>query len=85
VPVPDGLLDEVVAEAHQRHGRRWKQDYVDHPDRLARDVEDLLVAMGLLRRAGGGRLHLAAVANRYAPEVVEVPATLALGTEETWS
>ncbi len=85
VPVPDGLLDEVVAEAHQRHGKRWKQDYLDHPDRLARDVEDLLVAMGLLRRTGCGRLHLAAVANRYAPEVVEVPATLALGTEEIWS
>jgi hypothetical protein len=79
VPVPDGLLDEVVAEDHERHRRRWKQDYTDHPERLARDVEDLLVAMGLLRRetGSGGRLHLAAVANRYAPEVVEVPATLA--------
>jgi len=80
VAVPDGMLDEVVAAVHERHGRRWKQDYLDHPSRLPRDVEDLLVAMGLLRRAGG-RLHLTAVANRYAPEVVEVPATLAFDKE----
>ena len=77
VAVPDGMLDEVVAAVHERHGRRWKQDYLDHPSRLPRDVEDLLVSMGLLRRADGGRLQLTAVANRYAPEVVEVPATLA--------
>ncbi|MFN2607160.1 MAG: TIGR02678 family protein [Acidimicrobiales bacterium] len=76
VAVPDGMLDEVVAAVHERHGRRWKQDYLDHPARLPRDVEDLLVAMGLLRRAAGGQLHLTAVANRYAPEVAEVPARL---------
>jgi uncharacterized protein (TIGR02678 family) len=76
VAVPEGMLDEVVAAVHERHGRRWKQDYLDHPGRLTHDVEDLLVRMGLLRRAGGGQLRLAAVANRYAPDVVEVPATL---------
>ncbi len=70
VPVPDGLLDEVVAALLKAHGTRWKQEYVDRPERLPRDVEDLLVGVGLLRRAGGARLHLAAVANRYAPEVV---------------
>jgi uncharacterized protein (TIGR02678 family) len=80
VPVPDGMLDEVVAAVHERHGRRWKQDYLDHPGRLPRDVEDLLVRMGLLRRTSGGQLHLTAVANRYAPEVVEVPATLYFDT-----
>jgi len=85
VAVPEGMLDEVVATVHERHARRWKQEYLDHPGRLARDVEDLLVAMGLLRRADGGRLHLAAVANRYAPEVVEVAATLGLDTEEASS
>lgn len=76
VPVPNGLLDEVVAELLERHRQRWKQDYVDRPERLPRDVEDLLVAMGLLRRREGGELRLAAVANRYAPEVVEAPGTL---------
>lgn len=73
VPVPPGLLDEVVATLLERHGRRWRQDYTDHPERLPRDVEDLLVTMGLLRRAVDGGLRLAAVANRYAPEVVEPP------------
>ena len=82
VAVPDGMLDVVVAAVHERHGRRWKQDYLDHPGQLPRDVEDLLVAMGLLRREPGGQLHLTAVANRYAPEVVEIPATLAFDREE---
>lgn len=79
VPVPAGLLDEVVTALLERHGRRWKQDYLDHPQRLCRDVEDLLVAMGLLRPAPDG-LRLAAVASRYAPEV-EVPASLFDTTE----
>lgn len=82
--VPDGLLDDVVARLLDRHGSRWKQDYLDRPERLARDVEDLLVAMGMLRRTNSG-LRLAAIANRYAPEV-EVAEALAfdsLTTEPT--
>jgi uncharacterized protein (TIGR02678 family) len=79
VPVPDGLLDEVVARLLERHGARWKQDYLDHPERLQRDVEDLLVAMGLLRRSPGG-LRLSAIANRYAPQV-EAPTGLFDTTE----
>jgi uncharacterized protein (TIGR02678 family) len=73
VPVPPGLLDEVVGELLGRHGRRWRNEYVDHPERLPLDVEDLLVAMGLLRRGNDGGLRLAAVANRYAPEVIADP------------
>jgi hypothetical protein len=87
VPVPEGLLDEVVAELLERHRRRWKQDYVDHPERLLHDVEDVLVAVGLLRRGvRRGELHLAAVANRYAPQVVEAadtPAVLPFEPTET--
>lgn len=79
VAVPVGLLDDLVAGLLERHGPRWKQDYLDHPDRLLRDVEDLLVAMGLLRRTPGG-LRLAAIANRYAPEV-DTPARLFDATE----
>ena len=79
VPVPAGLLDDVLAGLLERHGPRWKQDYLDHPERLFRDVEDLLVAMGLLRRTPGG-LRLAAIANRYAPEV-DTPAGLFDTTE----
>ena len=82
LPVPADLLAAVVAELHARHGRRWSQDYAGRPERLTRDVEELLVAMGLLRRSGDGQLRLSAVANRYAPDVVEVPATLDLETEE---
>lgn len=83
VPVPAGLLDEVVAGLLHQHGRRWSKDYVDHPERLPRDVEDLLVAMGLVRRAPGGELHLTAVASRYAPEFVEPVDALALDLTET--
>jgi uncharacterized protein (TIGR02678 family) len=68
VAVPDGLVGEVVAELQERHGPRWSKEYLGKPERLHRDVEDLLVAMGLLRRGPDG-LRLAAIANRYAPEI----------------
>ena len=74
VGVPAGLLEEIVAGLLDRHGQKWRQDYRDHPERLPRDVEELLTAMGLLRRTPTGELQLTAVANRYAPEVVEAPA-----------
>ena len=84
MPVPDGLLDEVVAALLEAHGSRWKQEYVDHPERLPRDVEDLLVAMGLLRRSRDGELRVTAVANRYVPEVaVTTPDALSLDPMET--
>lgn len=69
VEVPAGMLAGVVAELLATHRRRWKQEYVEHPERLPGDVEDLLVATGLLRRSAGS-LWLTAVASRYAPEVV---------------
>lgn len=82
VPLPDGLLDEVVDDLLHRHRARWKKDYVDHPERLPRDVEDLLVAMGLLRRDPAGGLVLAAIANRYAPEDIAAPDALPLDPTE---
>lgn len=85
VPVPAGLVDEVVGELLERYRLRWKQDYVDHPERLPRDVEDLLLAMGLLRRVARGDLRLTAIATRYAPEVVAVPDAIALEFPETLS
>jgi hypothetical protein len=69
VPVPDGLLDDVVAELFAAHRPWHTQEYADRPDLLALDVEDLLVDVGLLRRGADG-LHLAAIASRYAPHVV---------------
>ena len=72
VAVPDGALAAIVSELLRRHGPRWRNDYVDHPDHLVADVEDLLIAMRLLRRRDGVT-ELSAVACRYAPEVVEPP------------
>lgn len=85
VAVPAGMLDEVVAGLLEQHRTRWRRDYSDHPERLPRDVEDLLLAMGLLRRGEGGELRLAATASRYAPEVeiVPPPATLPFEPLET--
>ncbi len=73
VPVPSGALDAIVGELIERHRSRWRNDYVDHAERLLADVEDLLLAMRLLRRHEGG-LELSAIASRYAPDVVELPA-----------
>ena len=70
VSLDDGALRATVAALLARHGRRWRNDYVEHPDRLLADVEDLLIAMRLLRRRDGA-LQLSALAHRYAPDVVE--------------
>jgi uncharacterized protein (TIGR02678 family) len=78
-PVPDGALGAVVHGLLARHGRRWRNEYVQHPERLVADVEDLLVAMRLLRRRDGA-LELSAVARRYAPAVDEPPARVTPST-----
>lgn len=70
VPVPDGLLDEVVDDLLAGHPSWWSKEYVDRPERLPRDVEELLTSMRLLRRDGTG-LRLSAIASRYAPHIVE--------------
>ena len=80
-PVPDGALGTIVTNLLERHGRRWRNEYVDHPERLVADVEELLVAMRLVRRRGQAmenleKLAVSAVACRYAPDVVEPPARL---------
>ncbi len=82
VPVPDGLLEQIVGELFTAHRAWHTQQYADRPDHLARDVEELLVDVGLLRR-GGDALRLAAIANRYAPHVVEqTPDPLTLELED---
>jgi uncharacterized protein (TIGR02678 family) len=82
VSVPLGLLDEIVGELLHQHGRRWRRDYSDRPDRLSADVEDLLVDVGLVRRDPDGGLRLAAIAARYDPAVVETAAILSLDDPE---
>jgi uncharacterized protein (TIGR02678 family) len=80
VPVPPGLLPSVVQGLLATYSRRWSKDYVEHPERLGPDVEDLLVDVGLLAREADGSLHLRAIAARYAPEPEEIdaPPTLSL-------
>jgi uncharacterized protein (TIGR02678 family) len=80
VPVPPRLLQSVVQGLLAKHSRRWSKDYVEHPERLGPDVEDLLVDVGLLAREPDGCLRLRAIAARYAPEpaVIDAPPTLSL-------
>lgn len=58
----------VTASLLRRHGKGWAKEYLDRPDRLVTDVEELLLAMGLVVRGPDGQLMLRAVAARYAPE-----------------
>jgi len=74
VPVPPGLVQSVVQSLLAKHSRRWSKDYVEHPERLGPDVEDLLVDVGLLAREPHGPLRLRAIAARYAPEPAEIDA-----------
>ena len=78
VPVPDGELSSVISRLLTGRARTWAKEYVDHPDRLMADVEDLLVDMGLLERNERGALRLRAVATRFAPAPQGVIPQLAL-------
>lgn len=72
VPVPAGLIDEVVVGLVAANAKRWKKDYVERPQLAVAEVTDLLVSMGLLDR-DETTIHLRAVAARYAPTVVTAP------------
>jgi uncharacterized protein (TIGR02678 family) len=78
VSVPDGELSSVVSQLLTERARGWSREYVDHPERLVADAEDLLVDVGLLERDERGALQLRAVAARFAPEHGDVTAQLAL-------
>ncbi len=77
-PVRDGELSSVVSQLLNERAGGWSKEYVDHPDRLIADVEDLLVDMGLLERNERDALGLRAVAARFAPEHEDVTPQLAL-------
>ncbi|GIF43034.1 TIGR02678 family protein [Actinoplanes xinjiangensis] len=51
VPVPAGMLDEVVVELAGRHARRWAGQYVQDPALLREEIVALLVSMGLMARS----------------------------------
>ncbi len=77
-PVPDGELASVVSRLLTERARSWSKEYVEHPERLIADVEDLLVDMALLERRERGALRLRAVAARFAPAPQDVTPQLAL-------
>lgn len=51
VPIPDGLLEEVVAGHLDRHKRRWAKEWVANPEALIDEVRGLLVEMRLIAAA----------------------------------
>ncbi|MFJ2110878.1 TIGR02678 family protein [Streptomyces sp. NPDC087850] len=54
VPVPDGLVEELLAGAVAEYGRRgsWQRGYLEDPAALREAVLDLLVRMRLMARPG---------------------------------
>lgn len=68
VPIPDGLIDELLAQLVERHGKAFARDLVDHPDQLRDAVLGRLRALRLVGHGPAG-WALLAVAARYAPEV----------------
>jgi uncharacterized protein (TIGR02678 family) len=77
VAVPLGAVESIVNDLVAVHRSRWSKEYVEHPDRLTADVEELLAGTGLLRRCADGARHLTAVAARYTPEpIIEEPPAL---------
>jgi hypothetical protein len=71
VPVDRPALEEITRALLDRHAKSWANQYLDRPDRLAADVEELLCDVGLLVRDSNDELWLRAVAARYAPEPTE--------------
>jgi uncharacterized protein (TIGR02678 family) len=68
VPITAAAIAELAVSLADRHGRSWAKEYVGHPDRLAQDIEELLLDAGLVVRQEDGGLHMRAIAARYAPE-----------------
>ncbi|KQV13213.1 MULTISPECIES: TIGR02678 family protein [unclassified Kitasatospora] len=54
VPIPPGLVDEILADLVEEYGRRgnWQRGYVEDPAALRTDVLDLLARMRLAAPAG---------------------------------
>lgn len=71
VPIPAGLVEEIIQRLIEQHRKAWSQEFTEAPALLAGAVLDLLRRMRLVRQAcppQAGWL-LTAAAARYAPEV----------------
>lgn len=73
VPIPDGLIDEILVEVVASYGRRsnWKRELVDNPPALGTAVVDLLVRMRLVARGGALRSQRAGLPEGYGDAVPE--------------
>ncbi len=68
VPIPSGLVCEILADLCARHASHWSRAYLEDPQRLERDVLDLLASMRLVAPAGQVRAELAQAADAGAAE-----------------
>lgn len=64
--IPREAFTAVVSELAAAHSRRWSQDYVERPERLARDVTTLLCDVHLAE-IDGDSLRLLPAAARFMP------------------
>ncbi|MGX1268245.1 DUF2398 family protein [Streptomyces phaeoluteigriseus] len=73
VAVPDGLLDEVLAELITEYGQRsnWQRGYLEDLPSLREAVLDLLVRMRLMARAGWLRAEGEGLPEGYVDEALE--------------
>ncbi|MFI1109676.1 TIGR02678 family protein [Streptomyces physcomitrii] len=73
VAVPDGLVDEVLAELITEYGQRsnWQRGYLEDLPSLREAVLDLLVRMRLIARAGRLRAEGEGLPEGYVEEASE--------------
>ncbi|MEV6168219.1 TIGR02678 family protein [Streptomyces sp. NPDC051954] len=73
VAVPDGLVDEVLAELIAEYGQRsnWQRGYLEDLPSLREAVLDLLVRMQLMTRAGRLRAEGEGLPEGYVEEASE--------------
>ncbi|MFI5530979.1 TIGR02678 family protein [Kitasatospora sp. NPDC051853] len=70
VPIPPGLVDEILHDLVEEYGRRgnWQRGYVEDPAALRADVLDLLARMRLAAPAGPLRAEGFGVPDEYETE-----------------
>jgi hypothetical protein len=73
VAVPDGLVDELLAELVAEYGQRsnWQRGYLEDIRALREAVLDLLARMRLMARTGWLRAEGAGLPDGYADEAPE--------------
>jgi len=71
VPVPAGLVAEILADLCARHASHWSGAYLEDRPRLERDVTDLLARMRLVAPAGQTRADLTQAAGTAEPPAAD--------------